>query len=136
VDSPGPAADPAIDVRTRLRWALRGALRARDMIAVSALRSVLSAIGNAEAVDPGPAVAAGTAGPHFASAASGLGATEAARRGLSAAEVDGIVRAEVSERQRAARAYERSGHADQAERLRAEARVLISAAAGEYRPLA
>jgi hypothetical protein len=106
------------------------------MIAVSALRSVLSAIGNAEAVDPGPAVAAGTAGPHFASAASGLGATEAARRGLSAAEVDGIVRAEVSERQRAARAYERSGHADQAERLRAEARVLISAAAGEYRPLA
>jgi len=39
-------------MRTRLRVALSDALKMRDKIAVSALRSVLSAIGNAEAVAP------------------------------------------------------------------------------------
>ena len=42
------------DVRTRLRRALGDALKARDAGAVSALRTAISAIGNAEAVEPGP----------------------------------------------------------------------------------
>jgi len=40
--------------RQRLRAALDDALRRRDRIAASALRSALSAIGNAEAVSPPP----------------------------------------------------------------------------------
>jgi uncharacterized protein YqeY len=38
-------------VRERLSRALRAAMKARDTVAVSALRSALSAIANAEAVD-------------------------------------------------------------------------------------
>jgi uncharacterized protein YqeY len=125
---------PGIDVRARLRLALTDALRARDIIAVSALRSALSAIGNAEAVDAGPAAAPGPGSPHVAGAAVGLGATEARRRSLSTAETEQIVRAEAGERQRAAREYERAGHADQADRLRREARVLMSVVVGGDRP--
>jgi uncharacterized protein len=149
--SPPPVAGPGIDVRARLRLALTGALRARDIIAVSALRSALSAIGNAEAVDTeavdteavdteavdteavdteavdaGPPAAPGAASLYVAGAAVGLGATEARRRSLSTAETEQLVRAEAGERQRAAREYERAGHADQANRLRREARVLMS----------
>jgi len=40
------------------------------------------------------------------------------------------VRAEAGERERAAREYERAGRADQAGRLRREARVLMSVVAG------
>jgi uncharacterized protein YqeY len=115
-------------VRARLRLALTGALRARDAIAVSALRSALSAIGNAEAVDPGPA-AVGAGGPYVAGAATGLGATAARRRSLSPAKAEQIVRAEAGERQRAAGEFERAGHAGQAGRLRREARVLMAVVA-------
>jgi len=131
--SPPPVAGPGIDVRARLRLALTGALRARDVIAVSALRSALGAIANAEAVDPGP-VATGPGSAYVAGAAVGLGATEARRRGLSTAEAEQIVRAEAGEREDVAREYERAGHTDQADRLRREARVLMSAVAGGDRP--
>ena len=124
-----------MDVRARLRLALTGALRARDISAVSALRSALSAVSNAEAVDPGPATA-GPGSTYVAGAAVGVGATEARRRSLSTAETEQIVRAEAGERQRAAREYERAGHADQADRLRREARVLMSVVAGAARPAA
>jgi len=96
VDQPSPA--PGVDARTRLRLALTGAIKARDTIAVSALRSALSAIGNAEAVDPGPAATAGAGGPYVAGAAVGVGATEARRRSLCLAEAEQIVRAEAGER--------------------------------------
>ena len=114
-------------VRKRLALALFEALKARDMIAVSALRSALAAIDNASAVPAGPAPAAGAGGPHFAGSAVGLGAGEAARRLLSEAETAEIVRTEVAERQAAARAYEDRGHADRADRLRREAAVLMAA---------
>jgi hypothetical protein len=96
---------------------------------MSALRSAMSAIGNAEAISPPPAVAS-AGGPHIAGAASGPGAGEGQRRALSAAEVDQVVQAEISERLRTAGDYERSGHADRARRLRSEASVLITAASG------
>ena len=68
-------------IRDRLHRALRDAMRARDSIAGSALRSALAALDNAGAVppDPAPAVASG---PHFAGALAGLGAGEVARRSL------------------------------------------------------
>ncbi len=96
---------------------------------MSALRSALSAIGNAEAISRPPGLP-GAGSPHIAGAVSGLDAAEAPRRVLSAAEVDQIIRAEISERLLAARDYERSGHADRAQRLRSEASVLTSVASG------
>jgi uncharacterized protein YqeY len=113
-------------IRQRLQLALRGALRARDTIAVSALRTALSAIDNASAIPVGPAPA-GTGGPHFAGAVAGLGAAEAERRTLTEPEVEQIVRAEVAERQATAHSYDQAGRPDQAERLSREASVLMSA---------
>ena len=125
-----PGDSPSGDVRTRLRQALREALSARDKTAVSALRSALGAIDNAEAIHPGSAPAPTASNPHFAGSVAGLGAAEAGRRSLSEAEAGEIVRAEVAERQAAAIEYERGGHAARADRLRREARVLMSAALG------
>ena len=129
--SPRPEDEPGTDVRVRLRLALRAALAARDVVAVSALRSALAAIGNAEAVDPGPAVTVAADNPYVAGAVAGPGAGQGRRRSLSAAEIDQILHAEISEREAAAREYERLGRSGQAERLRSEAGVLLSAAAGK-----
>jgi uncharacterized protein YqeY len=116
---------PARPVRQRLELALREALRARDPVARSALRSALAAIDNASAV-PAEQAPAASAGPHFAGAVAGLGAGEAGRRPLTEAEILDIVRAEVAERQAAARDYDQAGHPGQADRLRREAGVLTS----------
>jgi uncharacterized protein YqeY len=113
-----------VDVPAALRAALRDALKARDTVAVSVLRSVLSAISNAEAVPAGAGPGAGASGPHIAGAAAGLWAGEADRRVLGPAEVAQIVRAEVGERLSAAAAYERAGQHGPAGRLRAEVRAL------------
>jgi uncharacterized protein len=124
--------------RQRLQLALREARGARDTVATSALRSALAAIDNASAVPAAPAPAAGTGGgtggPHFAGTVAGLGAGEAERRRLTEAEAAQIVRAEVTGRQAAARDYDRTGHASQAGRLRAEAQVLLSVIDAAGRP--
>jgi uncharacterized protein len=127
----------------RLQIALRDAIKAHDAIAISALRSALGAIGNAEAVDqsgapqPGPA-AAGSGGSshlasteHFAGSVSGLAGAEVRRRPIGPAELEGIVRTEIAERQLAAGEYERLGQVDRAARLRHEASVLLSALTAE-----
>jgi uncharacterized protein len=103
---------PDSGTRQRLQLALREALRGRDTIGVSALRSALAAIDNASAVPPAPAPAAGAGRPHFAGAVAGLGAGQAERRRLTEAEVEEIVRVEVAERQSAARDYDQAGQAD------------------------
>jgi uncharacterized protein len=111
---------PPDDIRTRLRRALGVALKARDAGAVSALRSAMSAIGNAEAVAPA-ARPAGTGSAHFAGTVAGLGAGEAQRRLLTEA-----VRQEAAEREAAAGEYERGGRAAEAARLREGARALMA----------
>jgi uncharacterized protein YqeY len=110
-------------LQERLRRALPLAMKARDKVAVSALRSALGAVGNAEAVDPAHA-ATTTEGPGGLAGTVALGAGEAARRTLSEADIERIIRAEIAERRGAADGYERMGQAGQAERLRAEAEVL------------
>jgi uncharacterized protein YqeY len=50
----------ADDLRDRLRQALPAAMKARDRPAITALRSALAAIDNAEAFDPDEALAEGT----------------------------------------------------------------------------
>jgi len=104
-------------------------MKARDTVAVSALRSVLAAIANAEAV---PAAApssdgsspAVTGDQYVAGSTAGLAATEAGRRELTGEEVAEIVRAEAAERRAAARQYHAAGQAEQAERLLREAQVI------------
>ena len=75
----------------RLSAALSDALRRKDTVAVSAFRSVLSAIGNAEAVSA-PSAAPGAGSSPIAGAVEGLGVGETRRRSLSTADVDQIVR--------------------------------------------
>jgi hypothetical protein len=112
-------------IRDRLHQALRDALRAREPIAASALRSALAALDNASAVPPGP-VPTAAGGPHFAGALTGLGAGEVPRRGLAPGEAEQIVRAEIAEREAAAVGCERAGHDAQARRLRREASILTA----------
>ena len=123
------------DLRERLRRALPAAMKAKDRPALAALRSALAAIDNAEAVDAepdgweiadaGPA-AVDAAYPGLAGTVAGVGATEVERRSLSAAQMEDIVRAEIEDREIAAAALERAGQREQAERLRAEVRVLLA----------
>ncbi|TSE00189.1 hypothetical protein FOS14_10110 [Skermania sp. ID1734] len=94
-------------------------MRERDRTALTALRSTLAAIDNAEAVDT--ATRAGAI-----EAAVGLGAAEVARRELSDAQVEAIVRAEIAERKTAASEYEGVGESARADALRAEAAVLTA----------
>lgn len=96
-------------------------MRARDKAAVSALRAVLSALDNAEAV---PLEEAGTRGLSLEGSPVGAGSTEVARRELSERDVTDIVRAEATERLDAAAQLKAPAHADRVARLRAEAAVL------------
>ena len=109
--------------RQRLRDALTAAMKLRHPNAVRALRSALAAMDNAEAVDVSetPTALSG----RIAGAIAGLGATEVERRTLTVSEATDIVRTEATERQIAAEQYERLGEAGEAERLLAEAAVLL-----------
>ncbi|WP_318205920.1 hypothetical protein [Streptomyces sp. SCL15-4] len=98
-------------------------MRARDKAAVSALRSTLAALDNAEAV---PLSEAGLRGVALEESPAGAGTTEAARRELSERGVIDVVRAEAAERLEAAARLTAPAHADHAARLRAEAAVLLT----------
>jgi len=104
----------------QLREALRAALKSRDKVAASALRSALAAIENAGAID----VPAARRGQAIEESPLGPGAAEAERRALTEADVARIVRAEIADRDLAAVAYQQAGHVERAARLRAEADVL------------
>ena len=118
-------------MRTNLRRDLTVALKARDRVAVAALRSALAAIENAEAPSADVSESATVANEHVAGSAVGLGAGEGDRRDLTEADLRAIIEAEVRERSDAAGEYEQSGHHDAARRLRSEADVL-----GRYLPSA
>ncbi|UIX35404.1 hypothetical protein [Streptomyces sp. GQFP] len=98
-------------------------MRARDKVAVSALRATLGALDNAEAVPVDHTALRGVA---IEQAPVGAGATEAVRQELSESGVEVVVRAEVAERLDAAAQLTSSpAHADRAAQLRAEAAVLL-----------
>ncbi|GHH59809.1 hypothetical protein GCM10018781_03680 [Kitasatospora indigofera] len=111
-----------MSLRLRMRQALPEAMRARDKAAVSALRTALAAVDNAEAV---PVDEAATRGRALEHSPVGAGATEAARRELTESDVVAVVRAEAAERLAAAAGLTEPAHADRVARLRAEARVLL-----------
>ena len=114
-------------MRDRMRAALPAAMRAGDRVAVAALRATLGAIDNAEAV---PAPSGVDGGLAIEQSPVGVGAAEVARRVLTEQDVAGVVREAVAEREEAALGYERAGHPERAERLRAEAAVLSTYVAG------
>ena len=105
-----------------MRAALSAAMKQRDKAAVSVLRSALAAVDNAEAVDRPRDADRGLA---IEQAAVGVGVNEVARRSLTAAQIEQIVRGELADRESAAQEYERAGRADRAVELRAGAEVLV-----------
>lgn len=122
MDQPAPEV-PAL--REQLSAALTGAMKARDKVAVSALRSTLGALANAESVGVGTTVG-GAGSADLAASTPGVGSTEAVRRALANREVADLVLSEAVEREDAARGYDAAGEVSRAERLRAEAAVIRS----------
>jgi uncharacterized protein YqeY len=105
--------DMAGSLRQQLNGDLLLAMKAKDIIAISAMRSVLSALDNASAV-PASTVAA----PVFGRSG------DVPRRDLSDTDCQAIISAEVSARALAAEEYTRLGRDDVAARLRAEQAVI------------
>ena len=112
-----PQHNPTIPLRQRLRDALTTAIKSRDRVAVSALRSTLAAIDNAEAVDRPSSADRNLA---IEMIPTGAGAAEVARRILTESQVEQIVRAELADRRTAADTYDQAGQQEHAERLRNE----------------
>ncbi|MGL5909136.1 MAG: hypothetical protein ACRCZP_03980 [Phycicoccus sp.] len=108
-----------VTLRERLSAAVPVALRARDRVALSALRSALAAVANAEAVPVESAPGAGA----LEHAVLGVGAADVPRRELTEDDVRGVVAAEVAEREVVALTLDAS-RPDDASRLRAEAAVM------------
>lgn len=104
------------ELRAKLSAALRNALKAQDPRAIDSLRSLMSAIANAEAVD--------NSGERVASPKIGIGSGDVPRRQLSGQDLIAIAELEIAERMRAAAEYDRLGRADQAAALRDQATVL------------
>jgi len=100
----------------RLRSARTDAMRGRDRAATSALRTTLSAIANAEAVDPDAAPTPDST--TIAGAVTGVAASDVERRQLSSADVLAIVQSEIDDLRRSADDYDRLGRAEQAAELR------------------
>jgi uncharacterized protein YqeY len=111
------------DLRQRLQRALVPAMRERDRAAVSAIRSALATVANAEAVPVEPREDPATTGP-VAKAAVGLGAAEADRRELSDNDIRSIVHAEVTAHLEAADHLRSVGQAGRAEELQAQVAAL------------
>jgi uncharacterized protein YqeY len=103
----------------RLHTARTDAMRRRDRAATSALRTALSAIANAEAVDA--SVAPRHDSTSIAGAVTGVGAAEVARRELTFTQVVAIVHAEIDDLRASADEYDGLGQDEQAAELRAGA---------------
>jgi uncharacterized protein YqeY len=115
---------PRDGVSTRLRDALRTAVKARDKVAMAALRSTLGLLDNADAADlaDAPPMEPG----RIAGGVHGLGAGEVARREVSEEQLVHMVREEVARWEALAADYECAGQAEHAARLHAEAAVITA----------
>jgi uncharacterized protein len=113
------------DLRTHLRRRLSSALRDQDRPAVSALRSALAALDNAEAVQPAEDFRP-EASEHFAGGVTGLGAAEVERRVLDAESQHAIVKAEIEARLSSAKTYDQHGQNARGAELRVGADVLLA----------
>lgn len=111
-------------IRTRLAADLQRAMKDKNLSAVQALRSLMAALDNAEAVAvAAPAVMPMAGG--IAGATEGVGSTEVARRALAEEEVREIIRREIDEMAGAAALLENSGRPELGQ-LREKIRLLES----------
>lgn len=113
--------DPHV-LRTTMRTDLTAAMKARNSVAVSALRTTIAAIDNAESVDDTAQTTLDNT--HIAGSTRGLGSAEAVRKVLSPADVRAILRAQIDDRATEAERYETLGQAQAAAKLREEAAVI------------
>ncbi|SIO91372.1 hypothetical protein [Nocardiopsis sp. JB363] len=111
------------ELRTKLRADLVIAMKARRSEVVSALRTAIAALDNAEAV-AAPDTSVESVSEHVAGVGAGVGSTERERRALSVEEVRKLLRSQVEERVVEAERYESLGRSDAAQRLRVEADAL------------
>lgn len=102
-------------VEARMRADLTQAMKARDHLRVTALRTALAAIANAEAP---PAVPSAWTEPVMGKS------QEAPRLVLTAADVDEVVREQIATRLAGAQELDAIGQLDEAATLRAEAAAL------------
>lgn len=113
------------DLTSRLRSDLTAALRGRDRDSARVLRTVLSAIANAEAQ---PVRCEAITGPHpsgrIAGALHGLAAGEVPRRHLDEHDIRAVVEAERDERLDSADDLQARGALDAAQALREEAALV------------
>jgi regulator of protease activity HflC (stomatin/prohibitin superfamily) len=113
------------DLRTPLRRQLSAAVREHDRPAVSALRSALAALDNAEAVRPGEDLQPEVS-QHIAGGMAGVGAAEVERRVLDVESQRALVRAEIESSLTAAMTYQQHGQRTRAAELRMGADVLAA----------
>lgn len=118
---------PEPGIRAALQAHRLRAMKQRDTVALSACRTALAALDNAQAVPADPE--RHRAGAIEASVV-GIGAAEVPRRELSRRDEEAIVRAEVAERHTVAGQLDAS-RPQAAARLRAEAAVLERILGGE-----
>ena len=115
--------DPAAHWREKLRPLLLAARKEHDAIRVSALRSALSAIDNAETPDTGHLEV--PTGGTVAGSVPGLGAAEVPRGVLTDAQIRTLLRTDVDDRMMAAEQMDAGGRPERATAVRAEAAVLV-----------
>lgn len=115
---------PADFLRTRLRADLRAAMKAQQRDEMTALRTLLAAIDNAEAVEQEASLQPPSSSAHVAGAVQGLGAGDAARCELSERDLQRIIENELWERDTQAERLSLLGRVDEAGRLRTEADVI------------
>jgi hypothetical protein len=122
--APEPARDtPPQPLRAALRRDLASAMKAREPDAVSALRTAIAAIDNAEAV-PTPETGQATTSGHIAGARAGVGAAEATRLELNESQQRAILRDQVTGYTAEADRHEALGQPAAASRLRDQASLL------------
>ena len=117
------------DLREPLRTKLTSALKNRDRVAAGALRSVIAELDNAEAIEvvETETETGSVSTEYMAGGVVGLGAAEANRHELSAAEQQALVEREIAARLAAAGEYDELGQSEPAARLRHEADVIRDA---------
>lgn len=107
-------------LRDQIAVALRAAMKARDSVAMPALRGLLHAIDNTSAMDIAPSA-------HASSGEASDGAvtrSEMPRRLPSPTELRAIIESEATEREAAASVYDGIGESAKAAQLRAEALIV------------
>lgn len=110
------------EVRALLREALTAAMRAKDPGARALYREVLAALDDAEAADlaSAPPVQAGV----IAGGVAGLGAGDVARRALTPADVEALLRRELDTRRRDVETLLQCNRPQEAAALEAQAALL------------